>query len=207
MQTHYYILGSGGFAREVLFYAKNNLNDNHIFKGFIDNVNSSNKNNIIDESVFLSKIKPDGNVILFNGIGNPEILQKIHEKFINYNFPNLIHQNVIAEFSSLKIGFGNIITPSCILTVDIEIGNFNILNLNTTIGHDTKIGSYNVINPGSNISGNVCIGNANLLGTNCSVLQGVNIGNLNKIGATSMVNKNVSNGQTVVGIPAKPLIK
>ena len=149
----------------------------------------------------------DDKVVLFNGIGNPDLINKIHLKFKEYNFPNLIYPGVLADLSTLKIGFGNIITPNCILTVDIVIGNFNIINLSTTIGHDTQIGDYNVINPGSNISGSVTIGDSNLLGTNCTILQGVSIGSYNKIGASSMVNKPIVDHQTWVGIPAKPLLK
>jgi serine acetyltransferase len=45
------------------------------------------------------------------------------------------------------------------------------------------------------------------LGTNCAILQGVSIGSYNKIGASSMVNKSILDHQTMVGIPAKPLLK
>jgi len=207
MSISYYIIGSGGFAKEVFFYTQKTLGSEYKFGGFIDKDISLQTSLLIEESFFLQNTKPSDKVVLFNGIGNPELINKIHLKFKDYNFPNLIYPGVLADYSTLKIGFGNIITPNCILTVDIVIGDFNIINLNTTIGHDTQIGNYNVINPGSNISGNVTIGDSNLLGTNCAILQGVSIGSYNKIGASSMVNKSILDHQTMVGIPAKPLLK
>ncbi len=207
MSISYYIIGSGGFAKEVFFYTQKTLGSEYKFGGFIDNNIALKSGLLIEESLFLETIQPNDEVVLFNGIGNPELINKIHLKFKEYNFPNLIYPGILADYSNLKIGFGNIITPNCILTVDIVIGDFNIINLNTTIGHDTQIGNYNVINPGSNISGNVTIGDSNLLGTNCAILQGVSIGSYNKIGASSMVNKSILDHQTMVGIPAKPLLK
>jgi sugar O-acyltransferase (sialic acid O-acetyltransferase NeuD family) len=207
MSINYYIIGSGGFSKEVFFYTQKTLGNGYKFGGYIDNNIALKSGLLIEESSFLDTIKPSDEVVLFNGIGNPEVIGKIHGKFKEYNFPNLIYPGVLADFSTLKIGFGNIITPNCILTVDVTIGDFNIINLSSTIGHDTQIGNYNVINPGCNISGSVLIGDSNLLGTNCTILQGVSIGNYNKIGASSMVNKPIVDHQTMVGIPAKPLLK
>lgn len=207
MAINYYIIGSGGFAKEVHFYTQKTLSNEYQFGGFIVNNIEHNSALLIEESLFLTTIEPSDKVVLFNGIGNPEIISKIHQKFKDYNFPNLIHPSVLADLTSLKIGYGNIITPNCIITVDVVIGNFNIINVSSTIGHDTQIGNYNVINPGSNISGSVTIGDSNLLGTNCAILQGISIGNNNKIGASSLVNKPVSNHLTIVGIPAKPIVK
>lgn len=207
----YYIIGSGGFAKEVLFLTKEVFGTLENFGGFIDYKPAKNiisclgkEFPVIDEDDFLANENYNNQIYL--GIGDPKILKKVTAKFEKYSFPNLIHQNVVMD-DSVKIGIGNIITAGCILTVDIKLGDFNILNLNTTVGHDTVIGDGNVLNPGSNISGNVQIGNSNLCGTNCSVLQGIEIGNNSIIGASSMVNKSVNDNVVVVGIPAKEIKK
>jgi sugar O-acyltransferase (sialic acid O-acetyltransferase NeuD family) len=209
----YYIVGSGGFSKEVLFLSMQTLNKEHVFKGFID-LNPEyesltcmdTKFSIIDESFFLKNIKPNKNINIYFAVGTPILLKKIIKKFESYITPNLIHPNVIRH-QSVEFGKGNIITAGCIFTVDIKVGNFNVFNLNTTIGHDTIIENFNVINPGVNISGGVYVKENNLIGTNATILQYLNIGNNNIIGAASLVNKNVDDYNVMVGVPAKSIKK
>jgi sugar O-acyltransferase (sialic acid O-acetyltransferase NeuD family) len=214
MNIDYYIIGSGDFAKEVFIWTKDTLTTEEIFKGFIDNNDQKKEVSIggmfypiIQEIDFLNRISPSTNVSLFFGVGNPRLIEKIFKKFQNYNFPNLIHPNTSGDFSSVKMGVGNIITPGCILTVDISIGNCNIFNLNTTIGHDTIIGDFNVFNPGCHISGGTKIGSSNFFGTNSSVLQHLNIQNGNTIGAMTLINKDLSSDMTIVGVPGRLLKK
>lgn len=205
----YYIIGKGGFAREVLFLCKEVFGHLKDFVGFIDNKSIDStiecmgfNYSVFDEDEFLSKKEFNTNIYL--GIGDPKIIFKVIEKFKGYNFPNLVHESVVRD-KSVKMESGNIITAGCILTVDIKIGSFNIFNLNTTIGHDTKIGNCNVFNPGTNISGSVSISNKNLFGTNSTVLQGLTIGDNSIIGASSLINKNVDDNLVVVGVPGKEI--
>ncbi len=212
--NYYYILGSGGFAKEVYFHANQILGDEFNFQGFIEKEIKENtikigKNYfpVLKESDFLNANKSPKNISLLMGIGNPFIISKLKELFSNFEFPNIIHPSFIGDRDSISIGKGNIITPGCIFTSDIKIGSFNIFNLNTTIGHDSVIIDCNVFNPGCNISGGVVIGSRNLFGTNCAVLQYLTIGDDCTIGAMSLVNRNLTSNITVVGVPAKPLIK
>lgn len=211
---NYYILGSGGFAKEVYFLAEKTLDKNYTFKGFIDKnplkkeitVRNSTET-VIDEDVFLNIVKPSEETILFMGIGNSKVIEALSQKFQSYKFPNLISKDAIFDKKSVKMGQGNIITDACVFTVDIEIGTFNIFNLAMTLGHDTKIDSFNIFNPGTNISGGVSIGNSNLLGTNSTVLQDIKIGSNNVLGAASLANRSFDNNLVMVGVPAKNIKK
>ncbi len=214
IKNNYYIIGNGGFAKEVLILAQTILEENYIFNGFIDFKPTTTKINCLGKDFkihnqveFLEKTPPDKNVLLFMGIGNPVENKKIINLFQGYSFPNLVHPNFIGHLPSIKMGKGNIITAGCIFTGDISIGSFNVFNLNTTVGHDVKLGDFNVINPGVNISGSVTIGESNLIGTNATILQEVNIGNQSVLGAASLANKSIENNQIMVGVPAKPLKK
>lgn len=213
MKKNYYIIGAGGFAKEVFMLTLECGYEKNAFKGFIETksdspfVNIGNQDYpIILEEDFLNTRQHDVQIELFMGIGNPKIIEKLTKKFQSFHFPNLVHPSVQIN-ESVKLNAGNIVTCGCIFTVDITIGSFNIFNLNSTIGHDTVIGNFNVINPGVNISGGVTIGNANLLGTNSTVLQYVNIGDNSILGAGSLANKHLSSNLTYVGIPAKPINK
>ena len=210
----YYIIGAGGFAKEVYFLAQNNLESTWQFGGFIDyqpkntSIPCRGKDElVIDENKFLDTIKPSENVRIYIGIGDGKKINQITSKFSEFDFPNLIASDFIGDIQSIQLDRGNIILSGCIFTVDIEIGSFNIFNLNTTLGHDSIIRDCNVFNPGCNISGSVNIGSNNLFGTNSTVLQNLRIGNNNILGASSLANKDFENDNIMVGIPAKPIRK
>lgn len=201
-----FILGAGGLAKEVHFLIKqiggykieafvDIVERNPIYIGGIDVP-------VIDEEE-LGKMK---NSNLAFGIGNPKIILNVANKFCkNFNFPNLIHPNVVADWEGIRIGEGNIICSGVNLTTDIKIGNYNFLNICCTIGHDTVIGNGNVFNPGCNISGGIAVGNGILIGTNATILQYKSIGDYSIIGASSLVIRNVASETTVIGVPAQVL--
>lgn len=206
-----YILGAGGFAKEVYLILKRSNNYN--FKGFVDykpkeDVISIGKDvfKVFDENDFIEKFEPLDNVALFIGMGDPKVIKKVTTNFNKYEFPNLISPCVQLD-DSISFGRGNIITKGVNFTVDIKVGSFNVFNLNMTIGHDCVIGNYNVMNPGATISGCVEIGDSNLLGTGSTILQNLKIGNNNVIGGNGLLNKNVPDDKVMVGVPCKELIR
>jgi sugar O-acyltransferase (sialic acid O-acetyltransferase NeuD family) len=204
-----YILGSSGFAKEVYFLIQSI--GSYAVEGFLDIEDKEpvkiGKNSIpVYSEDHLNQVGP--NCLLAMGTGNTTLIGKLANRFGGkFKFPNLIHPNTIGYFEDIEMGEGNVITANCIFTTSISIGSYNIFNLNCTIGHDVVIGNCNVINPGVNISGGVKMGDRNLLGVNSTILQFKSIGSDAIVGAGSMVNKDVPDQTTVVGIPAKPLSK
>jgi len=205
---NYYIIGSGGFAKEVYFLADESLPETHVFKGFIDKTPETDtilvrgrNEPVIAEDTFLEQFKGQA-IALFIGLGDPKIIRKIGEKYEKFEFPNLIHPNLVYDSRSVSLGKGNIITSGCNFTVDIEIGDFNIFNLDSTLGHDCVIGNFNVFNPGTQVSGGVKIGDANLFGTNCAILQYMEVGSGSILGAGGLLTKSLASNTLAVGVPA-----
>lgn len=200
-----FILGSGGFAKEVYCLLVDIGNYN--IGGFIDKdekpdlIIGSKRFRVFDEAHLNSLIGKD--VCLAIGVGDPDLIKNICSKFKDkFEFPNLIHPTFVGNLDDIILGRGNIITANCIFTTSIHIGSFNIFNLACTVGHDVKIEDYNIFNPVVNISGGVCIGSCNMIGVNATILQYKTIGNNNVVGASSLVTKNVSDNYTVIGVPA-----
>jgi sugar O-acyltransferase (sialic acid O-acetyltransferase NeuD family) len=203
-----YILGSGGFAKEVYFLIKE-ISEFEVI-AFIDTeakneiVFSERSIPVISEEHFLSKnfkTKPK----LAMGIGNPKLICKLGEKFKSYDFPNLIHPNAVLDKNNISFGRGNIITAGVIMTTSIAIGDFNIFNLNTTVGHDAVIGDGNIFNPGCNISGETIIGSYNLFGVNATVLQQLSFGSNSILGASGLLTKDGEDNGLYIGMPAKKI--
>ena len=153
-------------------------------------------------------IKQRRPISLAFGIGNPTLIKKLSKLYKNHSFfefPNLIHPNVVGDWKNISLGIGNIICAGNILTTSIKIGSFNYINLSCTIGHDCTIGDYNLINPSVNVSGGIKIGNESLLGTGSQILQYKKICNKCIVGAGSVVTKDLLNQGVYVGSPARKI--
>jgi len=206
-----YILGSGGFAKEVAFlieYINNVRTKKWNIIGYIDKKEFKGKENgkykVILSDEELIDTNKQINVVI--GIGNPKICYRVITYLKSNNkiiFPNIIFPKTVGDWNDIILGEGNIITANNIFTTNIKIGSFNIFNLNCTVGHDVIIGNFNVFNPSVNISGNVAIGNNNLFGTGSKIIQNLEIGNGVVIGAGGVVVKDIIESGTYVGIPVK----
>jgi len=216
------IIGSGGFAREVLMLIrqlnKYNIENNNtpLYKiiGFIDN--DKNKWNTLinnlpvlgDEEWLLNYNKREKKILnAALGVGQPFLKRKIVSNLgENVKWPNLIHPSAIIsidEQDGNKMGVGNIITANNILTCNINIGNYIMLNLACTIGHETVIDDYVVISPGANISGNVHLHEGVYVGTGAKILEKITVGKWSTIGGAALVNKDIDDNSVAVGVPAK----
>lgn len=207
-----FIVGSGGFGREVLWLAKriNEVQKTWDIQGFIDDnetLHGSMQDNypIIGGCDYLEKLNEDAYVVI--AIGCARVKRTVAERLSQYgniHFATLIDPLVILS-DRIKIGEGSIICAGTIMTVDIAIGKHVIINLDCTVGHDDVIGDYVTVYPSVNISGNVTVGNESELGTGSQIIQGKTIGQQSIIGAGSVVIRDIPDKCTAVGSPAKPI--
>lgn len=216
MRRKIIILGSGGLAREVALVIShiNIKKPTWDIQGFI-----SGSIDDVGQNLGFANVIGDDNWLLNQGfqtdiaigIGYPQIRAKVILPYLEqkdrFSFPNLIHPSAILDTNRVEFGIGNVFTAGSCFTCDIKIQDFNLFNLNSTIGHDVRIGNYNVINPGVNISGGVKIHNRILIGTGSQILENISIGSAATVGASALVRADVSENQTVVGVPAQPLQK
>ncbi|RMF59945.1 MAG: hypothetical protein D6746_07560, partial [Bacteroidetes bacterium] len=73
------------------------------------------------------------------------------------------------------------------------------------VGHDAVLGSFTTAHPGVHVSGQARTGEAVELGTGCVLLPGVRVGASTRIGAGAVVVRDLPEGVTAVGVPARPL--
>ena len=210
MRKPLYIIGAGGFGRETAWLAEriNTVSPAWEIRGFIDDNSSLHGTELDGYRVTggcdsLTGLTEDFWVVC--AVGNAKARETIIRKLTGMpqlHFATLTDPSV--ELSqSVTAGEGCIICAGNILTVDISIGNHTIINLDCTVGHDAVLGDFVTLYPGVHISGNVAVGNATEIGTGTQVIQGIHIGKESVIGAGAVVVRDIPDGCTAVGNPAK----
>lgn len=101
------------------------------------------------------------------------------------------------------IGKGCIVPGWTVLSSDITIGNHVYVGVFCDLGHDVVIGNCCHIGAYTFLGGNVSIGDCVTIHPRVNVLPHKKIGHNTVLGASSVVIRNVKDGQTVFGVPAK----
>ena len=150
---------------------------------------------------------------IVSGIGAPRVRELTMNKAQNagLGFANLIHPRV-ERSSWIEFGEGAVVCAGSILTVDIVLGRHVQINLDCTIGHDAVLDDFVTLAPGVHISGFVHLGKRVYVGTGAVIINGnpnkpLVVGDDAIIGAGACVTKSVDPGVTVVGVPARPLVR
>jgi sugar O-acyltransferase (sialic acid O-acetyltransferase NeuD family) len=123
-----------------------------------------------------------------------------------------IHANNCVIMDEVHIGEGAILCPFVTLTSNIRIGKHFQANLYSYVEHDCVIGDYVTFAPSVRCNGNIIIEDHVYIGTGAVIKQGTPqqplvIGRGAVVGMGAVVTRSVPAGVTVVGNPAKPLVR
>ncbi len=102
-------------------------------------------------------------------------------------------------------GMGLIAMPSVHIGDNVTMGCNVLVNTGAIIEHDCAIGDHVHIAPGAILCGNATVGEGAHIGAGAVVRQGIHIGAWAVVGCGAVVIKDVQDGVTVVGNPARPI--
>lgn len=200
------IAGAGGHALEVLdiLIASELSEDLNVFDQNKDILVFQGSYPLIhtEEELKLAFAK-DPRFVL--GVGNPKHRHHLYEQMTRLG----------AELFTLK-GQGNSLSGyadckradifnHCFIGPNTRIGKGTLINTGAQIHHEVQIGDFTAINPAAVLLGAVQVGDLCSIGAQATILPGIKIGNRVTIGAGAVVTKDIPDGLTLVGIPARVL--
>jgi sugar O-acyltransferase (sialic acid O-acetyltransferase NeuD family) len=200
------VFGAGGQAREVCWYLE--ASGHKCIAQLVAAVSDipADADSVFSEDWLPDHIHEVEGFVL--GVGSPDarlrIAEKIRTAFPRVPWPPIVHPSAVMDRSTTKLNDGVMVGAGAILTVNVTLAEMAMVNFGATVGHDTHVGRSAVINPGASVAGGVRVGDQALIGAGAVVLQYLSIGRRAVVGAGAVVTRDVADGITVVGAPARP---
>jgi sugar O-acyltransferase (sialic acid O-acetyltransferase NeuD family) len=216
-QPLYAVYGASGCGRSIMPLARSSLTKNGVSLDrlvFVDDEPPSNRLNghtVLTYDDFLSAEASEKKVAI--AIASGVVREILTGRLLNDGIGlwSVFAYNVVI-MHDVTIGEGALLSPFVCLTSNIHIGKCFHANLYSYVEHDCVIGDYVTFAPAVNCNGNVHIKDHAYIGTGAIIKQGkpgkpLIIGERSVIGMGAVVTKDVPVGITVIGNPAKPLVK
>lgn len=212
------LYGAGGFAREVMPVLRASAGDWAGFDParvfFVEtrpSARSVNGCSVVSEDEFFEL--PCASRHFNVAIGTSKVRAEIAERCIARGAQpiNLLAPNSVMHDEN-TIGPGLVLCPFAMVTSNARLGRFVHLNIYSYVAHDCVIGDFVTLAPGAKCNGNVHVGNHAYIGTGAIIKQGdpskpITIGEGAVVGMGAVVTKDVAPWSTVVGNPARPIIR
>lgn len=216
-QPLYSIYGANGCGRGVMPFAREQLQlldtplDRLVYVD--DNLGGKviNGHPVLTYSEFSKMDASEHRVVI--AVANTSMRKKLAERCLNdgHKFWSVKALNTVI-MDDVKIGEGAILNPFVTLTSNIKIGQHFHANIYSYVEHDCVIGDYVTFAPAVKCNGNIIIEDHAYIGAGAVIKQGESgkptvIGQGAVVGMGAVVTKSILPGTTVVGNPAKPLVK
>lgn len=204
------LLGSGDFAKRVINVC-NTMEDVQIVGMFDGNQPKSLLVHGLpilgndDEAEALYRKNVFDSLFICIGYAQPALKKRLYERFHSViPFAMIIHPTAVVH-PSVSIGEGVLLSEGVIAGEECRIEDNVAVWPGALLSHNAHIEKHTFIAGKAVLAGDVHVGQMCFVGMNCSIREHINIGHEATIGMGSVVVKDVLNGETVVGNPAKAI--
>ncbi|MEZ4362749.1 MAG: hypothetical protein R3B48_21340 [Kofleriaceae bacterium] len=206
-----YIVGAGGFGREVYTYVLDVLRAPGApevrLAGFLDD----NPHALRDHALEVGVVGPLAGAALepaacfVIALGDPRLrrsasLQLLDAGATEASFLTLCHPTA---YVAGELGPGCVAAPFSFVGPGARLAPHAVLNTYASVGHDARVGAFSVFSPYAVVNGNVVVEEGVFLGTHAAVVPGKRVGAWSKLAAGAIAHTDLEPGTLALGNPAK----
>ncbi len=198
----YAIYGAGGFGREVATFLADGLAQSGRDTRIVF-VSDDGPANVMGVDVLrFNQLRRGDRLAL--AVGDGAARERLERLCLDarYELASLVARSARVT-ERAEIGPGAIFSDFTMVTAPAKIGRQFQCNIYSYVAHDCVIGDYVTFAPRVNCNGNVTVGDYAYIGTGAFLRQGITIGARAIIGMGAVVVKDVPEGTTVMGNPAR----
>lgn len=155
------------------------------------------------EGPITDELLPDGALTVL-GIGSNRARRAVAQRLPRAVFGSLVHPAAVVH-RSVTLGAGSVVFAGAVVQPDTTIGSHVIVNTSASVDHDCVLGDFTHLAPGTHLAGDVRLEQGAFMGIGSCAIPGARIGAWATVGAGGMVRGVVSDGSTVVGVPARAM--
>lgn len=120
------------------------------------------------------------------------------------NVVSVVHPSAVISLYAV-VGAGSVVFANAVVNACASVGAGCVVNTGAVVEHDCLVGDFSHLSPNAVLAGGVSVGRQVWVGACASVKQLVVLGDEVTVGMGSVVLRDVPAGQTVVGVPARPV--